>query len=100
MPAVALDSFERGACFLRHLAINAIKDEFGIAQDRVERCAQLVARVGEDLRLVLARDFHLLALLADFAEQPRVLDRQRRLSREGLQEVERVLWELARLPAG
>jgi hypothetical protein len=46
------------------------------AQDGVERGAQLVAHVSEELRFVLARLRELAALLPDLAEQARVLDRQ------------------------
>ena len=53
-----------------------LQQHLGDADDRVERRAQLVAHVGEELRLVLARDLELPALLLDLAEQPRVLDRQ------------------------
>ena len=53
------------------------------ADDGVERRAQLVAHVGEELRLVLARLCELAALLLDFLEQPHVLDRDRRLIGEG-----------------
>ena len=45
---------------------------------------------------MLARFRELAALLLDLAEQPRVLDRQHRLRREGLQQLDGVLWELAR----
>ena len=71
------------------------RTELGIAEDRVERRAQLVAHIGEELRLVLARDLELVALDLDFVEQAGVLDRQHRLRREGLQQVDRALGKLA-----
>jgi hypothetical protein len=49
--------------------------------------AQLVAHIGEELRLVLAGLRQLSALICDFVRQPRVLDRQHRLGREGLQQL-------------
>jgi hypothetical protein len=42
---------------------------------------------GQELGLVLARDRELAALLLNLAEEPRVLDGQRRLGGERLQEL-------------
>ena len=70
----------------------------GQADDGVERRAQLVAHVGEELRLVLARELELAALFLDLGEQVGILDRQHRLRPEGLQQVDRGFWELAGLP--
>ena len=88
MAAVALDALEHGLRLFRRFAVDAVEDQFGVAEDGVERRAQLVAHVGEELRLVLARHRELLALLLDLAEQPRVLDRHHRLVGEGLQQVD------------
>src|SRR5262249_9415703 len=52
--------------------------------DRVERGAQLVAHAREELRLVLARQLQLAALVLDLVEQPHVLDRDRSLVGERL----------------
>ena len=82
--AVGLHALQHAAHFCRRLAVDAVEDQLGVAEDGVERRAQLVAHVGEELRLVLARFFDLAALVVDFVEQPRVLDRQHRLRREGL----------------
>ena len=81
--AVARDALEHGHHLLRRLAIDAVLDQLGVAQDGVERRAQLVAHVGEELRLVLARLGELAALLLDFVEQPHVLDGDRGLVGEG-----------------
>ena len=67
----------------------------GEPDDGVERRAQLVAHIGEELRLVLARDFELPALFLDLREQIGVLDRQHRLRRKGLQQLDRVARKLA-----
>ena len=96
MLAVGLDALERDPRLVRRLAVDVVENELGVAEDGVERRAQLVAHIGEELRLVLARDLELPALLVDLAEQARVLDRQHRLGGEGLQQVDRVLGELAR----
>ena len=63
--------------------------------DGIERRAQLMAHAGDELRLVLARQFELTALFLHFREQIGVLDGQHGLRREGLQQVDRVLGELA-----
>ena len=81
--AVALDALEHGLRLLRRLAVDAVEDQLGVAEDGVERRAQLVAHVGEELRLVLARLRELAALVLDFVEQPHVLDRDHRLVGEG-----------------
>jgi hypothetical protein len=49
--------------------------------------AQLVAHVGEELRLVLARLSKLLALVLDFIEQTHVLDCDHRLVGENLEQL-------------
>jgi hypothetical protein len=79
MLAVGLKAFEYAQHLLGRLAISTVRHQFGIAQDSVKRRAQLVAHVGEELRLVLARLFKLAALVLDFVEQPHVLDRDRGL---------------------
>ena len=69
--------------------LRVLPQHLGDADDRVERRAQLVAHAGEELRLVLTGDFELLAFLADFGEQARVLDRQNRLGGKGLEQFHR-----------
>ena len=66
------------------VAEQALEQHFGKADDGVERRAQLVRHVGEELRLVLVRDLELPALVLDLAEQARVLDRDDGLVRERL----------------
>src|SRR6516225_1389421 len=79
MFAVGLKAFEYAEHLLGRLAIRAVRHQFGVTQDRVERRAQLMAHVGQELRLVLARFFQLSALVLDFIEQAHVLDGDRRL---------------------
>src|SRR6202011_1581792 len=55
MPAIALHAIEHAARLLRHLAVDAVENELGIAKNCVQWRAQLVAHVGEELRLMLAR---------------------------------------------
>ena len=74
-------------------------ENFAVADDGIERRAQLMAHVGEELRLVPARYFEFLPLVLDFVEQPRVLNRQYRLRRERFHQVDGVLREGARRAA-
>ena len=53
--------------FLAEWLIEAFLHEFGIAQDRSERGSQLMAHVGHELRLVLARDLQVLNCLCELA---------------------------------
>ena len=46
----------------------------------MQRLAQVVARGGQKVRLVLVGDFKLAALVLDLREQSRILDRKHRLS--------------------
>src|ERR1700730_17861304 len=64
------------------------------ADDGVERRSQLVRHVGKKLALVSARCFELPALVLDLAEKSRILDGQRRLRRESLQQVDHLRREL------
>ena len=50
-----------------------------------------MTHIGEELRLVLACDFELVAFVLDLMEQPRILDGQCRLRRKGLDQVDSVL---------
>ena len=84
VPARAEHAVERLDVLLQRLRI--LPQHLGDADDGVERRAQLVAHVGEELRLVLARLRELAALVLDFVEQPHVLDRDHRLVGEGGQE--------------
>jgi hypothetical protein len=66
-----------------------LRHHFGKSDDGIERGAQLMAHAREELRLVLARQFELAALLLDFAEQARILDRQHRLIGERFEKFDR-----------
>src|SRR5262249_17227761 len=58
-----------------------------------------MGHVGEKLRLMAIGGSDLTALLLDFPEQPRVLDRQGRLSRKGLKELDDFRRKVSRLLA-
>ena len=74
--------------FLQHLAV---------ADDGVERRAQLVGHVGQELATCAAGGLELLTLVLELAEQPGVLDGENRLGGEGLQQT-RPPWR--ELPGG
>ena len=74
-------------------------DQLGVAEDGVERRAQLVAHVGEELRLVLARLRELAALVLDFVEQAHVLDGDHRLVGEGGDQLDLLVGEGPHGPA-
>src|SRR5262249_49135619 len=60
-------------------ALRVADHHLGEPDDGVERGAQLVAHAGDELRLVLAGQLQLPALVLDLVEQPHVLDRDHRL---------------------
>src|SRR5262249_52077365 len=64
-----------------------LPQHFTDADDRVERRAQLVAHIGEKLRLVLARFSKLAAFFLNFVEQPNVFDSDDRLVRKSRQQL-------------
>ncbi len=88
-----VDVLEIVGLLLVHLAEHALDQHLGETDDRVERRAQLVRHVGEELRLVLVGDLELGALLLDFLEEPHVLDRDRGLVGEGVGERDLLLAE-------
>ncbi len=61
--------------FLVKLAEQSLAQDFGEADDGVERRAQLVRHVGEEFRFVPVGGLDLPALILDLAEQPRILYR-------------------------
>src|SRR5271170_6499901 len=73
--AVTLKPFEYAHRLFWQFAVDAIRHQFGVAENGVQWRAQLVAHVGKKLRLVLAGDFELSAFVLDFVEQANVLDR-------------------------
>src|SRR5438128_10703640 len=86
MPARSEDVAQVVLLLVVELAEHPLEEDLGEPDDGVERRAQLVAHVREELALVPARDLELAALLLDFVEQTYVLDRDRRLVRERLDE--------------
>ena len=79
--------------FSGYLTIDLVDDQFRVAEDCIKRRTQLVAHIGEKLRLVVARDLELM-------KQPRVLHRQRRLAGKGGHQIDHLSRKLAGLSAG
>ena len=86
--------------------IESILHQLGVAEDGSERRSQLMAHVGYELRLVLARDLQVLDRLGEFTcarlhllEQPRILDGNDRLVREGADELDLAFGEWAHFGA-
>jgi hypothetical protein len=73
----------------------AIEQHLGKADDRVEWRPQLMRHVRQELRLVAGGHLELQALVLDLAEEPRILDGQGGLGREGLEQVHHVRGELS-----
>src|SRR5215510_5192177 len=72
---------ERFDVLLSRLSI--LPQHLADADDGVERGAQLVAHIGEELRLMLACLSELSAFFLDIVEQPHILDRNHSLVGEG-----------------
>ena len=90
MLAVGTDAREDRQGFLRQWPVDAFLQKLGIAKHGGERRSQLMAHVGDELRLVLARDLELLDGSGKlprpglhFLEEPRVLDGDHRLVGKG-----------------
>src|SRR5262245_2488626 len=73
--AVGADAGERVQGFLRQRTVESLLDQLSIAQDGGERSSELVAHVGDELRLVLTRDLEFAALLSDLFEEASIFKR-------------------------
>jgi hypothetical protein len=82
---------ERLGVLLQRLRI--LPQHFAHADDGVERRAQFMAHIGEELRLVLARLGKLPALVLDFIEQAHILDGDHGLVGKGRQQLNLLLVE-------
>jgi hypothetical protein len=97
MAAAFIDALVHVSDFLRQLAVNVHQKHPGIPQHGIHRRAQLMAHTGQELGLVLTRQFQLTPFLLNLAEKPRIVDRQRGLSRKSLQEVHHLRFEFPAL---
>src|SRR5436190_8634949 len=99
MVTIALHAIKDATRLVRHLTINAVKNQLSVSKNGIERRAQLMTHIGEELRLVPAGLFKLSALVLELVKQPRILDGQHGLRGKGLQQLHRALREFARFPA-
>ena len=88
LPVFFARGAEPGPNFVGYFAVNIILDEFGVAEDRVQRRSQLVADVGEKLRFVTVGNLELLALRFDLLKQAGIVDGQRELLGNGIDQVD------------
>src|SRR5262245_6303989 len=86
MLAVGADAAERIQRFRTLRLIEALLHQLSVAEDGGKRRSQLVTHVSDKLRLVLARNFKLVALSPDFFKKTRVLDGDDGLIGEGSQQ--------------
>src|SRR5262245_19705546 len=86
MSARRIDVFEVFLLLLVQIPEHALAEDLGEADDGVQRGPQLVGHICQELGLVLAGDLELAALVLDLAVETRILDRERGLSREGLEQ--------------
>ena len=100
MAAGALDLLEIGNEIVLSEIDRVFLQDFAVADDGVERRAQLVAHIGEELRLVLARLLELPALVLDFVEQADIGDGDHRLVGKGRDQVDLLLRERLDLRSG
>jgi len=96
--AGAVDLLEVGDEFFLAEVLGLLLEHLAVADDRVERGPQLMGHVGQELGLVAAGDLQLAALVLQLLEQARVLDRKRRLGREGLEALDGLRCERTGLP--
>src|SRR5215831_6948055 len=73
--AVRADAGERVERLLAEGFVESFLHELGVAEDRRERGSQLVAHVGDKLRLVLAGNLELAALLSNLFKEAGILER-------------------------
>src|SRR6516162_1457612 len=93
MPAIGLKALEDTQHLFGWLTVGAIRHQLGVAQDCVERRAQLMTHIGEELRFVLACDLKLSALVLDFVKQTHVLDCNGGLVRKGCHKLDLLVGE-------
>src|SRR5262249_21744546 len=83
MPAVALNPRQHSAHLVRGLPVGIVENELGIAENGIERRAQLMTHIRQEQRLVLTGLREIATFLLDLIEQPNGLDRNYRLVRKG-----------------
>ena len=69
---------------LIQLPEHALGQHLGEPDDGIQRCPQFVGHVRQELRLMLAGNLQLAALIRDLLKEPGILDSEERLGRECL----------------
>ncbi len=100
MPAGVVDVVDVLLLLIVELAEHLLAEHLREADDGIERRAQLMGHVGEELGLVLVGLRELAPLLLDLAEQTRIVNRERGLGGEGAEELDGLRRELAGSFAG
>src|SRR5205809_5457642 len=95
MPAGRVDVLQVVVLLFVDVSEQTLKQYFRKSDDRIQRRAELMRHVGQELRLVLVRDLELSSFVLDFAEESRVLDGDDCLVRESLQQCDVLLGERA-----
>ena len=78
---------QNGTNLVGDFSVYIILDEFVVAEDRVQRLSQLVDDVGEKLRFVTVGNLELLALRFNLLKQAGIVDGQRELLGNGIDQV-------------
>src|SRR5215467_3100623 len=106
MLAVGADASERIHRLLWLRSVKALLDEFGITQNGGERSSELVAHIGHELVLVLARDLKIFDSFGKLTgsglhllKKPRVFNRDHGLVRKGIDELDLAFGERAHFAA-
>jgi hypothetical protein len=90
------DVLEVLGLLLVDVAEHLLGEDLREPDDGVQRSAELVRHVREELRFVPAGRFELGALVRDLPEEPGVLDGQGRLGGESLEDLDGLAREFAR----
>ena len=68
MTAILLEALQHVPNLLRHIAINVVQDELGIADDGVQWSPEFMTHIGQKLGLVLTRSLKSMSLFLNFLE--------------------------------
>ena len=96
MPAIGLHPRHGRLGPVREFAIDPIDQQFGEAQNGIERRPEFVAHICEELRLVAAGGLQFPAFLLNLAEQLGILNGKHRLGREGFHEMNDLVGRIRR----
>ena len=90
------DVFEVLHLLVVEFAEQSIEQDLGETDHRVERRPQLVGHAGQELGLVTTRDLQFVGLERQLLEEASVVDRERRLARERLEQIRDLRGKFAR----